>query len=124
MVIFITGRSKALVLVLVVVCEALLVFLSFFYLIVVLDGVLYGSVGRVSLSLICNMKTVRPGLFRLPLGDIGRLRLRLSLNIVFATLLILVNPKNVPLDMCTQRRFRLDCAFAQSDQNLRCVHFG
>ena len=124
MVIFITGRSKALVLVLVVVCEALLVFLSFFYLIVVLDGVLYGSVGRVSLSLICNMKTVRPGLFRLPLGDIGRLRLRLSLNIVFATLLILVNPKNVPLDMCTQRRFRSDCAFAQSDQNLRCVHFG
>ena len=31
--------------------------------------------------------------------------------------------KNVLLDMCTQRRFRSDCAFAQSDQNLHWVHF-
>ena len=31
---------------------------------------------------------------------------------------------NVLPNMCAQRRFRSDCAFAQSDQNLPWVHFG
>ena len=31
---------------------------------------------------------------------------------------------NVPPDICTQRRFRSVCAFAQSDQNLHWAHFG
>ena len=30
--------------------------------------------------------------------------------------------ENVPSDMCAQRRLRLACAFAQSDQNLRSAH--
>ena len=32
--------------------------------------------------------------------------------------------RNVSSDMCAQRRFRSDCAFAQSDQNLHWAHFG
>ena len=32
--------------------------------------------------------------------------------------------ENVPSDKCSQRRFRLACAFAQSDQNLHWAHFG
>ena len=32
--------------------------------------------------------------------------------------------ENVPSDMCAQQRFRSDCAFAQSDQNLRWAHSG
>ena len=31
--------------------------------------------------------------------------------------------ENVPLDMCAQRSFRLDYAFAQSDQNLHWANF-
>ena len=31
---------------------------------------------------------------------------------------------NLPSDMCAQRRFRSDCAFAQSDQNLHWARFG
>ena len=30
--------------------------------------------------------------------------------------------ENVPSDMCAQRRLRSACAFAQSDQSLRCSH--
>ena len=32
-------------------------------------------------------------------------------------------PDNVSTDMLAQRRFRSDCAFAQSDQNLPCAQF-
>ena len=32
--------------------------------------------------------------------------------------------RNVTLDMWAQRRFRLACAFAQSDQNLNWAHVG
>ena len=32
--------------------------------------------------------------------------------------------ENVPSDMCAQRRFRSACAFAQTDPNLRLMHFG
>ena len=32
--------------------------------------------------------------------------------------------KNEASDMFAKGRFRLDCAFAQSDQNLHLVHFG
>ena len=32
--------------------------------------------------------------------------------------------ENVPSDMYARRRFRSDCAFAQSDQNLHWAHFG
>ena len=31
--------------------------------------------------------------------------------------------ENVPSDMCAQRRFRSDCAMAQSDQNPHWAHF-
>ena len=31
--------------------------------------------------------------------------------------------ENISSDVCAQRRFRLACAFAQSDQNLLYVHF-
>ena len=30
--------------------------------------------------------------------------------------------ENVPSDMCAQRRLRIACAFAQSDQSLRWAH--
>ena len=32
--------------------------------------------------------------------------------------------RNIPLDTCAQRRFRSDCAFAQSDQNPHRTQFG
>ena len=32
--------------------------------------------------------------------------------------------ESVSSNMCAQRRFRSDCTFVQSDQNLDCVHFG
>ena len=37
---------------------------------------------------------------------------------MYATLYMFESLENVPSDMCTQRRFRSACAFAQSDQNL------
>ena len=48
----------------------------------------------------------------------------MSQHAKFMLIIMLATPQeNVVLDMCAQRRFRSDCAYMQSDQNLHWAHF-